>query len=531
MNKKTMRNLHTKLFLLLTMLFALALPAAALDIPVTLLHTNDVHSHIIPFDSKEHGADVGGIGRRAELVRRIKTTQPYALVLDAGDLFQGTPIYSVFKGEADHRLAVAAGLDATTVGNHELDNGIDNLKKQIAASGIRMLCCNVFYRDTGRLVFPAYHVFVRNGVTIAVIGSIGDDAWRDADRKYCEPMECTGQTATVRQTARRIRPYVDLIVVLSHAGIEFDEKMAAEIAEIDVIIGGHTHEELFEPRMILNNPSVGICKNGLDGTIVVQAGEHGIYLGRLDLILDEARQIKKFDGKLEKITSEYDTSTDNRLMQMVNYYNDRLEATMNVVAGHTSLELSLPKAKKKTHILPMGTFTAQSMLAASKSDVCLVNSGAIRAAIDAGDITVGEIYQALPYDNTIITFLMPGTAVQAMFDHLCANYGDLDGYQFAGFTADLDLNAGCARNIVIGGRALESKKIYRVSTSSFIANGNLGGDKMFIGARGSEDSGILMRDAAITYLERVKNVPDFSKPEINIIGLEDRNVTMQRGYH
>lgn len=529
--KKMMKNIHIRLLLLLLALFALSLPAAALDIPVTILHTNDNHSHIMPFDSKQHGADVGGIGRRAELVRRIKTTQPFALALDAGDLFQGTPFYIVFKGEADHKLAVAAGIDATTVGNHELDNGIDNLKKQVAASGIRMLCCNVFYRDTGRLVFPAYHVFVRNGVKIAVIGSIGDEAWKDADRKYCEPMKCTEQTATVRQTARRIRPYVDLIVVLSHAGVEFDEKMAAEVAEIDVVVGGHTHEELFEPRLILNNPGIGSCNNGLDGTIVVQAGEHGIYLGLLHLILNETGQITKYKGKLEKITSEYEPTTDNPLMQMVNYYHDRLEASMKVVAGYTSLELSLPKAKKKTHILPMGTFTAQSMLEASKSDICLVNSGAIRSAIDAGDITVGEIYQALPYDNTVVTFLMPGTAVQAMFDHICANYDDLDGYQFAGFTADLDLNTGCARNLVIGDRPLESKKIYRVSTSSFIANGNLGGDKMFIGARGSEDSGILMRDAALAYLERVENVPDFSQPVVNIIGLEDRNVIMPRGYH
>ncbi|PKL48025.1 MAG: hypothetical protein CVV42_11115 [Candidatus Riflebacteria bacterium HGW-Riflebacteria-2] len=210
-----MKSRDLRLASALLLFFTALLPAIAVDREVTILHTNDVHSHILPYDSKTKGQNIGGVARRAALVRKIKDHTPYALYLDAGDLFQGTPFYSVFKGEACHRLAVAAGIEATTIGNHELDNGIDNLKKQIAVSGIRMLCCNVFDRSNGRLVFPAYHVFVRNGVKIAVIGSIGDSAWVDADRKYCAPLEFRGQTATVKQVARRIRPYVDLVVVLS----------------------------------------------------------------------------------------------------------------------------------------------------------------------------------------------------------------------------------------------------------------------------------------------------------------------------
>ncbi len=516
-----MSSQNLRLAAVLLLVFSAFLPAFAADRPVTIIHSNDTHSRVLPFDSKTHGENVGGVARRAELVRRIRQEAPGALYLDAGDIFQGTPFYSVFKGEACHRIAVAAGIEATTIGNHELDNGIDNLKKQIAVSGIRLLCCNVFDRASGKLVFPAYHVFARNGVKIGVIGSIGDSAWLDADRKYCEPMEQRNQTATVRQVARRIRPYVDLVVVLSHSGIEFDEIMAAEVAEIDVIVGGHTHEELHEPRLIANNPGVGTCQNGLGGTIVVQAGEHGIHLGRLDLLINETGQISTFSGRLEKITSAYEPSVDDQVQQLVKSYNDRLEASMQAVAGHTAFELALPKEQKRTHILPMGTFTAQSMLEAGKADICLVNSGSIRASISAGDITVGMIYESLPYDNTVVTFVMPGSEVQKMFDHICTNYATLDGYQYAGFTADFDLNRGRAEKIVIGGQPLDNSKNYRVSTSSFIANGNLGGDKMFVDALGSEDSGILMRDAALAYLARVKEVPDFSQAAVNLIGLEN----------
>lgn len=526
--------LKTKMRLLTALLiisvFA-TFPAFTAERQLTILHTNDIHSNLMPFDHKTYGPSIGGTARRAELIRRLQTNDPGALILDAGDLFQGTPFYSVFKGEADHKLAVAAGIEATTIGNHELDNGIDNLKKQIAASGIRMLCCNVFDRASNRLVFPPYHIFVRNGVMVAVIGSIGNEAWLDADRKYCEPMECRDQTTMVRQVARRIRPYVDLIVVLSHAGIDFDERMAAEIAEIDVIIGGHTHEELYEPKLINNDPGVGICNNGLNGTLVLQAGEHGIFLGILQLSIDEANQITSYHGRLEKITAAYEPSADDPITKLAASYHQRLEEAMNVIAGHTRQPLSMPKDKKKTHILPMGSFTAKSMMEAADADICLVNSGSIRAEIDAGDITVGEIFKALPYDNSVVTFTMPGKAVQAMFDHICANYADLDGYQFAGFSADFDLTRGQAKNLVIDGHPLDQKKVYRVSTSSFIANGNLGGDKLFTGATGSEDSGILMRDAAISYLGKVRNAPDFSQPQINLIGLESLKVEIQRGYH
>ncbi|PKL44408.1 MAG: hypothetical protein CVV41_07155 [Candidatus Riflebacteria bacterium HGW-Riflebacteria-1] len=527
---KVLRQTLPAVLLLAVALFA-TLPALAGDVALTILHTNDTHSRVMPFDSKTHGSDVGGIVRRAELIRRIKEQAPHALTLDAGDIFQGTPFYIVFKGEACHRLAVAAGCEATTIGNHELDNGLENLHKQIANSGIRMLCSNVFYRDSKRLVFPAYHVFVRNGLKIAVIGSIGNEAWLAADRKNCEPMLHTDQVTTVRQVARRIRRYVDLIVVLSHSGIDFDEQMAAQIAEIDVIVGGHTHEELHEPKLIANNPGIGICNNGLDGTIVVQAGEHSVFLGRLDLLMNEHGQIASYSGRLELITSEYEPKADNKVQQIANHYNSQLESIMNKVAGHTSKELSLPKDKKKTHMLPMGTFTAQSMLAAGKGDICLVNSGAIRAPINSGEITVGEIFESLPYDNTVVTFIMRGDAVQAMLDQICANFGEPDGYQYAGISADFDLTAGCAKNVVIGDQPLDPAKRYRVSTSSFVANGNLGGDKMFAQAESSEDSAVFMRDAALAWLAENKEVPDYSQPQIKVIGLDTFQVKEKRGYH
>ncbi|MBU1107935.1 MAG: bifunctional metallophosphatase/5'-nucleotidase [Candidatus Riflebacteria bacterium] len=514
-----MKALHKRILPIL-LLFATAFaatPPLAGDTSVTLLHSNDTHAHIMPFDSKAYGPETGGIARRANLIRKLKAQTPYALVLDAGDIFQGTPFYSIFKGEACHKLAVAAGYEAVTIGNHELDNSLENLQTQVANSGIRLLCCNVFYRDSKRPIFPGYQIFLRNGLKIAVIGSIGNEAWEVIDRKIRAPLFQTDQTTAVRQVAQRLRKYVDLIVVLSHAGIEFDEQMAAQIAEIDVIIGGHTHEEILEPRLIHNNPEIGVCNNGLDGTIVVQAGEHGTFLGKLDLLIDDNGQISNYNGQLIKITSEHEPPPGDQLLELVSRYNHQLEQQMGTVAGFTDKDLSLTKDLKKTHILTMGTFTAQSMLEAGKGDICVVNSGAIKTGIEAGEITIGEIYEALPYDNTVVTFTMSGKDVQAMFDFICSNKTPPDGYQYAGMNAELDMVKGQAKNILIGGQPLDAEKKYRVSTSSFMANGNIDGDKLFAKVESVEDSGVFMRDAAINYLGRVKTVPDYSRSAVNII--------------
>lgn len=511
-----MKKIFSVDLLHLFFLFLITVSAAA-ESHVVLLHTNDTHARIVPFDHKTAGPDSGGMVRRAGLVKQIRNKHPYALLLDAGDMFQGTPIYSVFKGEACFRAAVACGYDATTMGNHELDNNLANLKKQIELSGMRFLCCNIFIAGTEKTAFAPYHIFNRNGVRIGVIGSIGNDAYNSIDRKIRAGLEGRDQTTCVRDTARRIRPYVDLVVVLSHAGIIEDKQMAAEIAEIDVIIGGHSHEELQTPLFIENLPQTGPGHNGLNGTIVAQAFEHGVFLGRIDLKIDAEGKIATWSGRLERVMPEHEKYASDSVKELVDSYVKDLNRVMNEVIGFTGSELSLPKELKKTHMLPMGTFTALTMLEAGKADFCAVNSGAIRRSIDSGEITRGDIFEALPYDNTVITFTMQGKEVQQMMDFIAASHADLDGFQFAGIEAELNLASGKAHIKSIAGQPFDLGKSYRAATTSFVANGNLAGDKLFARVERIEDSGIFMRDAAIDYLTRVKTLPDLEKPSVEII--------------
>lgn len=505
------------LFLLFVALLSFVAPVCG-ETKLTILHTNDTHSRMLPFDSKVNGPDSGGIVRRAGLVQTIRNEVGELLLLDAGDILQGTPYYSIFKGEACYKTAKACGYDATTLGNHELDNDLANLQTQLASSGMRLLCCNVFYNATGRHVFAPYKIFVRNGRKIAVIGSIGNEAWANIDRKIRAPLTQQDQTTAVRETAQRIRRYVDLVILLSHAGIEFDKQLAANVAEVDLIIGGHTHEELPTPLLINNLPAAGKTTNGIGGTIVAQAGEWGNFVGRINLTLDDDGKIASWSGSLERVTAAYESAASPEIKQIVDSYSQRLGNVMNTVVGQSASELSFSKNLGKKAMLPMGTFTAESMRAAGNADICVVNSGAIKGSIKAGDITKGDVFEALPYDNSVVTFTMTGEALQAMLNHISSHYGDPDGYQFAGITGSLNLNSGKSENILIGGQPLDVKREYRVSTSAFMANGNIAGEILFAKILKVEDSGILMRDAAIAYLEKVKKLPDLSQAPIKLIG-------------
>ncbi len=503
------------LLLVLVTLFLCPVDAAT---RLTILHTNDTHSRMLPFDSRQHGPDCGGIIRRAGLIEHIRSQEGSILLLDAGDILQGTPFYSVFKGEACYRTAKACGYDATTLGNHELDNDLANLQTRLAETGMRLLCCNVFFAGTKQPVFAPYHIFIRNGLKIGVIGSIGNEAWEDIDRKIRAPMTHQDQTEAVRITARRIRPYVDLVILLSHAGIEFDEQIAAAVAEIDLLVGGHTHVELAQPKLVANSAETGACKNGLNGTLVAQAGEWGHFVGRVDLLIEDDGRIASWSGSLIKVTPEFESLAPAGLVQMVSEYDNKLQTIMNEVLGQAPADLEFPKDKSKKAMLPMGSFIAAGMLDAAGSDICVVNSGAIRTDLKSGELTRGEIYEAVPYDNTVVTFTMTGAAVQKMLDFVAANFGDPDGYQFAGVTGVLDRQSGRAENILIGGKPLAPDKTYRVSTSSFMANGNIAGDKLFTDPLKIEDSGVFMRDAAEGLLKKLGTLPDYREPPFKMQG-------------
>lgn len=271
----------------------------ALDAPttkITILHTNDVHSHIDPFGPNEgKRSNNGGVARRATLVEQIRNENPNTLLLDAGDIFQGTPYFNFYGGELEFKLMSHMKYDAATIGNHDFDNGIEGLYAQLPHAKFELISANYDFTNTvlDTHIRP-YKVFKKAGVTIGVFGLgiklqglVNKTAYKET--RYLNPVEIA-QDITQRL---KHEEGCDIIICLSHLGYDYpkyperisDIKLARATKYIDLIIGGHTHTFLEQPTVETN--ALG------EDVIVNQVGCYGLFLGRVDFYLSKTTKAYK----------------------------------------------------------------------------------------------------------------------------------------------------------------------------------------------------------------------------------------------
>ncbi|ETN95651.1 bifunctional metallophosphatase/5'-nucleotidase [Zhouia amylolytica] len=261
---------------------------------ITILHTNDVHSHIDPFP-KDHGKNPnqGGVARRATLVDNIRRENPNTLLFDAGDIFQGTPYFNFYGGELEFKLMSMLKYDAATIGNHDFDNGIDGLYAQLPHAKFQFLSANYDFKNTimDSHVKP-YTIFIRDQVKIGVFG-LGIELDGLVDKSlyketiYNNPIEIAQDISRVLKEEENC----DIVVCLSHLGYKYnfegkvsDILLARNTEHIDLIIGGHTHTFMEQPEIVLNRKEKEVLIN--------QAGCFGIYMGRIDFFLDKDKNIQ-----------------------------------------------------------------------------------------------------------------------------------------------------------------------------------------------------------------------------------------------
>lgn len=259
---------------------------------ITILHTNDVHSHIEPFE-KDHAQfpGMGGAARRYTLIEEIRKENKNTLLLDAGDIFQGTPFFNFYGGELEFKLMSKMGYDAATIGNHDFDNGIDGLYAQLPHAEFKFLSANYNFSNTvldGQV--KPYQVFLRDGIKIGIFGLgieleglVGKDLYKETE--YLDPLEIAKETVKKLKEEEKC----DLVICLSHLGYNYrsekisDMKLAQQTKNIDLIIGGHTHTFLPKPTIAQNSEGKNVLIN--------QVGWAGVNLGRIDFYLDDSGKV------------------------------------------------------------------------------------------------------------------------------------------------------------------------------------------------------------------------------------------------
>jgi 5'-nucleotidase len=259
---------------------------------ITILHTNDVHSHIEAFPADDAKfPNQGGVSRRYTLIEAIRKENPNTLLLDAGDIFQGTPFFNFYGGELEFKLMSKLKYDAATLGNHDFDNGIDGFYAQLPHADFSFINSNYDFSNTlidGKV--KDHQIFMKDGVKIGVFGLgieldglVSKNNYKET--KYLNPVEIAQEmTKKLKQQEK-----CDLVICLSHLGYHYetdkidDLKLASKTKDIDLIIGGHTHTFLPKPTVTTNIEGKKVLVN--------QTGWAGVNLGRIDFYLDEENNV------------------------------------------------------------------------------------------------------------------------------------------------------------------------------------------------------------------------------------------------
>lgn len=264
---------------------------------ITILHTNDIHSRIEPFPKdSSRNANQGGLTRLGSLVKKIREKESNILLLDAGDVFQGTPYFNFFGGELEYNLMNKIGFDATTLGNHEFDNGLKGIFDQLPNAEFSHLIANYdFSKTILNGAFKPYKIFKKGGLKIGVFG-LGIELKGLVAEKSFEQTKYLDPVPVAKEMVRELRnKNCDLVICLSHLGFTYrsdkidDLKLAHQVDEIDLIIGGHTHSFLDQPVSVKSS-------QGYD-TIVNQVGTAALRLGMLDYEFSKKNKIKNVLAK------------------------------------------------------------------------------------------------------------------------------------------------------------------------------------------------------------------------------------------
>jgi len=399
------------LLLVATAISATNTPEAPLRL--TILHTNDLHAHDESF--LEHGRSIGGLPRIGHMIRFLRSKDPkHTLVIDAGDIFQGTPLFTKYKGDVEVNMLNKIGYDIYTIGNHEFDEGPQNLAKQLSQAKFAIISCNLDCTKEPELAALVKPSIVKeiDGQKIAFIGaeapdlnalslSTGGVRIKSVDTDWMQPIK--------DEVAKYKSQGINKIILVTHIGLDRDKELAKEIPDVDAIIGGHSHTRLDE-AVVVDHP---------DGTstTIVQTGCYGRTLGELELTFDAKGKVESRNYHLINITEKIHDEPDLKA------YVDEKVAPL-LALRHEILSKAQGEFSKDFFNLPwdstIGDLLTDAWFEEGKQygvQMAFQNRGGIRAGLDEGDISAESVEELLPFPNKVTFATISGQSVLANLEH------------------------------------------------------------------------------------------------------------------
>ncbi|KAI9163054.1 5'-nucleotidase [Paramyrothecium foliicola] len=461
---------------------------------LSMIFTNDIHSHISEFASS--GADCtnpsrgcfGGYSRIKHAVDELRSQVDTSLLLDAGDQFQGTLFYSFYKGEKISVVMNELGFDAMTLGNHEFDGGDDELGEFLLNLTFPVVSANIksTHPALNQTIIP-YKIFEEYDV--AVVGCTTETTANIANPG--DGTEFTDVVAAVQGAIDEIKATTDVkrIIALTHIGYDEDQRLAKETTGLALIIGGHSHTPLGNMGSSPLGPYPTIVKDADDNDVfIVTAYRWGEYLGYIDVVFDEEGRALSYSGGPVHLTNT--TAQDEELEAKIKEWRGPFEEFAAEVIGQSEVELV--QSTCQTEECTLGNVMTDAMLDyRSDADFALINAGGIRAAIDIGDVTRGEILTSFPFGNAITELTLSGEDVLKVFEGLVSRVNQFNnnpitsGFQVSGsikvqWNPTLPAGGRLVR-VLINGEPVDKAAQYTVVTLDFLAGG---GDNIFVKTTG-----------------------------------------------
>jgi 5'-nucleotidase len=507
----------------LAALFALGAGAAqAFDLAI--LHINDFHSRIESinrFDStcsaedEGKGACFGGVARLKTALdaRRAALAAEGAevLTLDAGDQFQGSLFYTLHGGAVVAEFLNAFGFDAMALGNHEFDNGPAGLAGLLDGARMPVLSANLDAASeplaAGRVA--PYAVIEREGRRIGVVGVTTTETAEIASPG--PTLRFGDEIAALRAAVAELEAQgVTMIVALTHVGLDRDREIAAQVAGLDAVVGGHSHTLM--GTMEGAAAPYPLMVAGPDGTQVpvVQAYAYGKYLGELRLTFDDAGRVTSAGGAPVLIDAAF--APDAGVAARVAELAAPIEALRSEVVAEAAAPIGADRALCRSRECEMGVLVAEAMLARARplgAELAIQNGGGLRAGIDGGPITRGEVLTVLPFQNTLATFGLPGADVVAALENGVSQLAEGGGRfpQVAGLRYTLTPDAPVGSRIsavevetAAGWAPIEPARVYGVATNNFMRKGGDGYRMFAEKAVDPYDFGPNLEDVVIDHL-------------------------------
>jgi 5'-nucleotidase len=531
---------HLRLGLFSASVLALTAGTALADFELNILHINDLHSRIEAISKSDSTCSAedaaanecfGGIARVKTAIdaRRAELSGKNVLTLDAGDQFQGSLFYTTYKSAPIADFMNAIGFDAMAIGNHEFDDGPEELAKFIDALKFPMISGNTLAGLNSPVAdkFKPYIVKDFGGEKVAVVSVLATDT--DETSSPGDSILFADEIGYLKDAVKEIEGQgIDKIVLLSHVGYVKDQEIAAAVDGIDVIVGGHSHTLLSNTDEKAAGPYPTMVKNPSGKDVpIVQAYAYSKYLGDLTVVFDDAGVVKTATGEPKLLDAS--VTPDAGFVAKVAELAGPIEELKLKEIGATAEAIDGSRETCRAMECTMGNLVADAMvdrLSDQGITIAIQNGGGLRASIDAGTVTMGEVLTVLPFQNTLASFQLKGSDIVAALENGVSQVEEAAGRfpQVSGlkYTADLNKPAGSRITAVEvkegdGFVALDPNKLYGVATNNYMRGGGDGYKVFSTGGQNAYDFGPGLESVVADYLAKNNPYKPYTDGRITVI--------------